>query len=377
MRRTNAEDLIRKTFAHFVEKEVKPVAKEVDEAARFPEDLFQKVARTGAFGIRYPQEAGGAGGNTTLFCIMCEELAKGMMGLAAITAMQCLMGTNFLFRYGTEDLREKYWLPAIKGRMVASFALTEPDAATDLGNVSTTAAKMSDGWVLNGMKTWITNGPQAAFFTVLASTDRSKGLKGLNFFFVPRDTPGVSVSKKFDKLGTRCTEISEVAFKDVRIPWEYMLGQEGTGVSNLTSILAEIRTMTAALSLGLARAALEDSIRYAKERVQFGRPIAQFQAIQMKIAQMAVGIEASKLLTYKAAGLVDQGINCTQEASMAKLFASETACTCADEATRIFASYAYSNEYPVQRYYRDTRFLLYGGGTSEILQINIAREMLK
>lgn len=373
MVRSNAEVLIRKNMARFVDKEVIPRAKEIDDKGEFPMDLFKEMAKMGVFGTRYPKDKGGSGGNTTLFCINCEELARGLMSLGAITAMQCLMGTNFLFHFGTEEMRQKYFLPAMTGEKVACFCLTEPEAGSDLGNVSTIAKRTDDGYVVNGMKTWVTNGPVADFFTVLMQTDPEKKFRGLNFFFVPRDTPGFSCGKPFDLVGTRSTPISEIAFKDCVIPLENRLGGEGRGLTNLLTILAEIRTMTAALALGLQRAALDDSIKYAHERAQFGKTISNYQLIQAKIANMAVDMEASNLLTYKAAHMIDKKMDALKEASMAKYFATEAACRAGDLATRIFGAYAYSMEYSAQRYYRDNRFLLYGGGTHEILQPNIAK----
>jgi alkylation response protein AidB-like acyl-CoA dehydrogenase len=373
MIRSNAEVLIRKNMARFVDKEVIPRAKEIDDKGEFPMDLFKEMAKMGVFGTRYPKDKGGSGGNTTLFCINCEELARGLMSLGAITAMQCLMGTNFLFHFGTEEMRQKYFLPAMTGEKVACFCLTEPEAGSDLGNVSTIAKRTDDGYVINGMKTWVTNGPVADFFTVLMQTDPEKKFRGLNFFFVPRDTPGFSCGKPFDLVGTRSTPISEVAFKDCVIPLENRLGGEGRGLTNLLTILAEIRTMTAALAVGLQRAALDDSIKYAHERAQFGKTISNYQLIQAKIANMAVDLEASNLLTYKASHMIDKKMDALKEASMAKYFATEAACRAGDLATRIFGAYAYSMEYSAQRYYRDNRFLLYGGGTHEILQPNIAK----
>lgn len=368
------EELIRKSFARFADEEIIPKAREMDEAEEFPRWMFDKIAKTGAYGIRYPPAIGGAGGTTTQFCIMVEELARGSMSVAAFTAMQCLMGTNFLFEYGTPEQHERLLKPAIRGEKVASFALTEADAATDLAGVKTTARQDQDSWVINGSKTWITNAPVADFFTVLCQTDKTKGLRGLNFFLMERDTPGLYISKKFDKLGTRATEISELAFSDVRVPLENRLGRESEGVSNLMRILAIIRVMTAALSLGLARAAFDHSKRYAMERTQFGKKIGSFQLVQQKIANMATDIWASNLMVYKAAEMVDRKEKALKEASMAKYFASEVACRAADEATRIFGAYSYSMEYDVQRFYRDCRFLLFGGGTSEILQTIISRE---
>ncbi len=370
-----AEKLLRETFANFVDSELVPIADEIDEKDEFPRDIFKRLADLGAYGIRYPKEYGGSEGTATMFCIICEELARGSMAVAAFTAMQCLMGTNFIFAHGTEEQRQRLFVPALKGEKVAAFALTEPDAGSDLMALSTSAILKDDEYVINGMKTWITNGPYADFFTVLCQTDKSKGPKGLNFFLVEKDTPGLSASPKFEKLGTHGTWTSELALENCHIPLENRLGEEWKGLRNLMQILAEIRVMTAALSLGLARAAYDASFQYAKERVQFKKPIGKFQAIQMKIATMATEIEASRLMTYNATRMIDEGKSCMKEASMAKYFASETACRAADEATRIFGSYGYSMEYPVQRFWRDTRFLLFGGGTSEILQVIIAREL--
>lgn len=373
MIRSNPEEIIRKSMARFVDLEVIPKAQELDKRGDFPRELFQKVADMGVFGIRYPKGRGGAGGNTTLYCIICEELARGFMSLAAVSAMQCLMGTNFLFRYGTDEMHKTYFLPAMKGEKIPCFCLTEPEAGSDLGAVTTTAQKTQGGFVVNGMKTWVTNGPVADFFTVLCQTDPAKKFRGLNFFFIPKETPGVSVSAPFDTLGTRTTKMSEVAFTNVHIPHEFMLGKEGEGLNNLMSILSEIRSMTAALAVGLLRAAMDDSIRYAHERTAFGKTIGEYQLIQSKIANMATDLEAARLLTYRATKMIDGNIPCLKEATMAKYFATEAACKATDEATRIFGAYGYSMEYPVQRYYRDSRFLLNGGGTHEVLQTNIAR----
>ena len=373
MVRSKPEELIRNSIARFVDNELIPKAQEIDEKGEFPKEIFQQLAAMGVFEIRYPKEKGGAGGNCTLFCIICEELARGLMSVAAVSAMQSLMGTNFLFHFGTDELREKYFYPAMKGEKVACFTLTEPEAGSDLGNVATLATRTGNGFIVNGMKTWVTNGPVADFFTVLCQTDPEKKFKGLNFFFIPGDTPGLKCGKPFDVLGTRSTKLCEVAFKDCFIPLDHMLGREGEGLNNLLSVLAEIRTMTASLAIGLQRAALNDSIRYARERAQFGKTISNYQLVQAKVANMATDLEASRLLTYKAAKMIDDKIPCMTEASMAKYFATEAACRAADQATRIFGAYGYSMEYTPQRYYRDNRFLLYGGGTHEILQTNIAR----
>ena len=374
--RSNIENMVRKTMADFVDKEVIPIARDLDDSGKFPDKLFQKLAKMGLLGIRYPKEVGGAGGNTTLYCIAMQELARGLMSLAATTAMQCLMSTNGLYLYGSKKLHKEFLYPALKGEKIGAFQLTEPDAGSDLSAVKTRAEKTSDGYVINGMKTWSTSGPKADFHTVLCQTDSSKGLKGLRFFLVPKDTPGFSFSKPFKTLGTKTSVISEIYFNNCYIPKEYALGKEGKGLDVLLTILSEIRIMTASLALGLHRAALDDSIKYCKERVQFKKPISKYQLIQAKIANMAVNLEAGQLMVDKVTHMIDKGIPCLNNASMAKYFTVESACEASDYAMRIFGGYGYSMEYSVQRYYRDNRFLLYGGGTHEVLQTTIAREIL-
>lgn len=377
MLRSDIETLQRKVMARFVEEEVLPSAREHDESGEFPLDLFRKLADMGVLGIRYPKKDGGSGGNTTLYCISMEELARGLLSLAGTTAMQCLMATDGLYRYGSKRMHEAYFKPAVRGEKIGAFQLTEPEAGSDLGNVRTLATKTKDGWVINGMKTWSTSGPIGSFHTVLCQTDPDKGLRGLMFFFIPADTPGFSHSKRFSMLGTRTTQMSEIYFNNCHVPPEHMLGEPGRGLDVLLTILAEIRAMTASLALGLQRACMHDSIRYCRERIQFGKPIGKYQLIQAKIANMAVNIEASHLMIYKVTHLIDDKTPCLNEASMAKYFATEGACKAADEATRIYGAYGYSMEYPVQRYYRDCRFLLYGGGTHEVLQTTIARQFLR
>jgi len=371
--RSNPEELIRKNIARFVDTEVIPHSQDLDNKGEFPRELFQKLAEMGIFGIRYPRKRGGSGGNTTLYCIICEELARGLMSLASITAMQCLMGTNFLFHYGTDEMQEEFFLPAMRGEKIGCFCMTEPEAGSDLGAITTQAIEVEEGYLINGMKTWVTDGPEASFYTVLCQTNPAKRLRGIGYFLIPRDFAGVSTSPRFECLGTRTTPICEVAFKDVLVPREYRVTPEGQGLTCFLRILAEIRAMTAALGIGLQRGAMDDSIKYAKERTAFGKPISNYQLIQSKIANMATNLEASRLLTYKAAAMIDSGRECLREATMAKYFATEAACSAADECTRIFAGYGYSMEYPAQRYFRDTRFLLSGGGTHEVLKINIAK----
>ena len=372
---TAEEELFRKTVATFVEKEVMPFADELETKGEFPASLIKRAGKLGYFGLRYPAKYGGTETNTVMFCILCEELARGWLSLAMITAMQSLMGTNFIYRFGTEDHKKRLLVPAIRGEKIAAFALTEPGAGTDLESIQTTARKEKDHYILNGTKTWITNAPVADFFTVLAYTDKSKGLKGVNFFLVEKGTPGFSIGKKIDKISVRGGIIAEISFDECRIPLSNMLGKDGEGYPQLQEILAEIRVMTGALSIGLARGALETCIKYSQERKQFGRPIGKFQAIRMKLGKMATELEAARLLVYYAAWLIDKKESCIKEASMAKLFASEMANRVVDEGTRIHGAYGIAEEFPIQRFFRDARFLLYGGGTSEILQLIIGREM--
>lgn len=374
--RSSAEEMVKKTMAEFVDKKVIPIATEYDNRGEFPQHLFKELGEMGLFGIRYPRKHGGSGGTTTLYCTAMQELARGLMSLAATVAMQCLMGTNGLFLYGTRQMHEQFLYPALKGEKMGAFQLTEPDAGSDLSAVRTRAEKTSDGYVINGMKTWSTSGPKADFHTVLCQTDPSLGIKGLAFFLVPSSTPGFSFSKPFDMLGTRTSSLSEIYFKNCHIPFEYRLGQEGKGLNVLLKILAEIRIMTASLALGLHRAAMNDAIKYCKEREQFGRPISKFQLIQAKISNMAVNLEAGQLMVDKVTHMIDNDKECLNLASMAKYFTVESACKATDEAMRIFGGYGYSMEYSAQRYYRDNRFLLYGGGTHEVLQTTISREFL-
>jgi alkylation response protein AidB-like acyl-CoA dehydrogenase len=372
---SDEQELFRKTVAEFVEKNITPEAQKVDEEDSFPHHIFKKIAEMGYFGLRYPEEYGGADADNTTFCIFCEEVAKGSMTLAASSAMQCLMGTNFIHKFGTDEHRERLLRPAINGEKIGTIAMTEPGAGSDLGSIETTAKPDGENWVLNGRKTWITNATVADFFSVLASTDMSKGMKGVNFFLVEKGTEGFEIGRTIEKLGVRGTATTELGFNDCVIPKENLLGVEGKGQEQLLGILGEIRTMTGALSLGLARAALEDSVRYSNERVQFGKPIGKNQAIRIKLANMATELEAARLLVYYASWLVDRKLPYMKETAMAKLFASEMVIRAVDEAFRIHASYGFARDLPIQRYLRDARFLLLGGGTNEILQMIISKEL--
>ncbi|TKJ31477.1 MAG: acyl-CoA dehydrogenase [Chloroflexi bacterium B3_Chlor] len=372
---TEEQELLRSSVADFVDKEVVPSAAQIDEEGRFPDQLFRKVGELGYFGIRYPEEYGGWPGDYVMFALMCEELARGSMTLAGSVAMQCLMGTDFVYRFGTEGQKRRLLVPAIRGEKIGVIAMTESDAGSDLGAIRTTASPDGEGYVLNGRKMWVTNASLADFFTVAAKTDPDAGFKGIDMFLVERETPGVSLGKGIAKMGVRGLGTAELILEDCRVPAENLFGSEGTGFRNLQGILGEIRIMMGSLSLGLGRAALDAAIKYAQERIQFGRPIVKFQAISHRLAEMATNLEAARLLVYRAAWLLDQGQRDMRLASMAKLFASEMANHVADNACRIFGSYGFAMEYDAQRYFRDARFLLLGGGTSEVLRGIIAHEM--
>ncbi len=369
---TEQQRLVRETFVRFCDEKIKPVAAEIDEAHQYPRALMDQLGELGFFGLRYPEVAGGSGLDFVTYCLAIEQIARGSLSLAAAAAMQSLMGTHFLFRLGTPDIHQRLFEPALRGEKIGAICITEPDAGSDLSAIATSAVPRDDGYVLNGQKMWITAAPIADYFNVFARVGQEKEL---SIFLIERDAPGLLVGKKIEKMGVWALPTSELIFDDCFVPATSRLGDEGEGESELRKILAQIRIMTGALALGVARAALTDSVAYAAERQQFGRPINRFQAIQHKLAEMNTNLEAATGLVYRAAWLYDTGQAHISEASMAKLFATEAATDICDQATRIFASYGFAMEYPVQRYFRDIRFTLFGGGTSEILKLIIAKEM--
>ncbi|MBU0755811.1 MAG: acyl-CoA dehydrogenase family protein [Planctomycetes bacterium] len=364
------QQAIQETFHRFAKEKLKPNAAAIDEKAEFPAEYFRAVGELGFFGMRYPEEAGGSGNDVVSYCLAAEELAYGSLSVAAACAMQSLMGTYFLHRFGTKEQKKDLFAPALEGSKIGTICITEPDAGSDLSNISTTARAEGDGYVLNGRKMWITQAPVADFFTVFANFEDK-----LNIFLVTRDNPGLVVGRNIEKMGVKASVTSEVGFEDCRVPGDALLGEPGKGAGCLREILDEIRVMTGALAVGCGRAALEDSLAYANKRVQFGKPIAKFQAVKLHLAEMAMDLEVARRFVLYAAWRSDQGLDNTKEAAMAKLFASETGLKVCDKAARIFASYGYAMEYPIQRYLRDIRFTLIGGGTSEILKLIIAKEI--
>ncbi|MBN2125421.1 MAG: acyl-CoA dehydrogenase family protein [Deltaproteobacteria bacterium] len=377
MNLTQDHQFFRDQIARFSDDRIRPAAAEIDAQDEFPRVLFQELGKLGYFGIRYPDESGTANPDAVMFSIYAEEVARGSLALAASCMMQSLMGTDFLYRFGTPEIKERLFKPAMRGEKLGVIAFTEPNCGSDLAATETTAKEDGKGFVLNGAKMWITNAPFADFFTVVATTDRGLGLKGLNFFLVEKGTEGFSVGRKLEKMGAHGSWASEIVFEECRIPRDHLLGERiNKGVVYLGQILGEIRIMMASLALGLSRAALEEAVRYARERRAFGRAIGKYQLIQEKIARMATELEASRWLLYRACSLKDKGLEYAREAMMAKVHASEAALMCVDEARRIHGAYGYSREYPIERLFRDAGFLLYGGGSHEILTLNIAREIM-
>jgi len=375
-RLSEEQQAFRRAVAKFVDAEIVPVADDLDAKGEFPVALFKRIGELGYFGLRYPEAYGGAAADMVTYCLWAEELARGSMSVAAAACMQSLMGTHFVFKYGSEEQRQKYLVPAVRGEKIGTFALTEPNAGSDVGNITTLAEKRGDHYVLKGTKTWVTSAPVADFLTVAAKTSPERGMKNIALFLVDRHAmPGVTLGKRIEKMGVRASDTGEINLEDVRVPAANLLGGETGGIEKVGGILSEIRVMTAALSLGLARAAYDAALKYSRERVAFGKPIGEHQAIAFKLADMLAALHGARLQTYHAAWCLDQGLPVTREAAMAKLVASEMANRVADEASRIFASYGFAMEYPVQRYFRDARFLLLGGGTSEILRVIISKDL--
>ena len=376
IRLTAEQEEFRKTIARFVDAEVAPAAETIDERAEFPTALFKRLGELGYLGLRYPEKYGGGEADMVTYCLFAEELARGSLSVAASAAMQSLMGTYFIYKYGSEALRQRYLVPALRGDLIATFALTEPNAGSDVANIATRAVRRGGGYVLRGTKTWVTSAPVADLLTVAAKTSDERGLKSIALFLLDRAAMrGITLGKSIEKMSVRGSVTGEILLEDVEVSAEHLLGGETGGVEKIGGILSEIRVMTAAISVGLARAAYQAALAYARERNAFGKPIAEHQAIGFKLADMLTSLHAAILVTYQAAARLDAGATITREAAMAKLFASETAVRITDEAARIFASYGLAMEYPVQRYFSDARFLLPGGGTSEILRVVIGREL--
>ena len=370
------QQLLKQTVRDFAEAELRPHSREWDEKQEFPREVFTKLGELGLMGVVWPTEYGGSGMSTLDYAVVIEELSRVDAGVALSVAAHNSLCSGHIYLAGSEEQKKKYLTPLAKGEKIGAWGLTENSAGSDAGGTKTVAVKDGDHWVLNGSKTFITNGRLADVAVAMAVTDKSKGKKGISAFVVERGTPGFRAGKKEDKLGVRSSDTSELVFEDCRIPAANLLGAEGMGFIDTLRILDRGRIGIAAFSLGIAQAALEASMTYARGRKQFGHAIADFQAIQFKIADMAVKVDAARLLCHRAASLRDAGKEHTTESSMAKLYASEIAVEVALEAIQIHGGYGYIKEYPVERYLRDAKLGTIGEGTSEVQRLVIARELL-
>ena len=374
---TDEQKQLRKSVREFAEDEIAPHVMEWDESSHFPSEILPKLAEMGLLGVIFPEEYGGAGLGYVEYATVIEELARVDGSVGLFVAAHNSLCSNHIYKFGSEEQKRKYLVPLAQGKKLGAWSLTEPEAGSDAGGTRTTAVRDSKGWILNGSKTFTTNGTYADICVAMAVTDKSKDSHGISAFILEKGTPGFRPGKKENKLGMRASDTSEIIFTDCRIPGENLLGPEGEGFISSLKILDGGRISIAALGLGMAQGALEAATRYAKERKQFNQPIADFQAIQFKLADMATQVEAARLLVYQAAWLADQkNVRFTREASMAKYFAGEVAVHVASECVQIHGGYGYIKDYPAEKYYRDSKLCTIGEGTSEIQKLVIARQLL-
>lgn len=361
----------------FAEAEIAPHVMEWDETQHFPVELIPKLAELGLMGVIFPEEYGGAGLGYIEYAAIIEELSRvdGSVGISV--AAHNSLCSNHIYTFGTEEQKRKYLVPLAQGQHLGAWGLTEASAGSDASGTRSTAVRQNGGWIVNGSKNFITHAIHADTCVAVASTDRSKGSKGITAFIFEKGMKGFAPSKKENKLGLRASETASVVFEDCYLPDENRLGAEGEGFIQAMQVLDGGRISIAALAVGIAQGAYESAVRYAKEREQFGKPIAEFQAIQFKLADMATQIEAARLLMYRAAYLKDQGKKVTKESSMAKLYASEVSVRVSEEAIQIHGGYGYTKDYPPEKYWRDSKLCTIGEGTSEIQRLVIAKQLLK
>jgi len=376
-RLTEEQELIRKNMREFAVKNVDPIAAEIDENSRHPAELFQKLAEGDWMGIPIPQEYGGAGSDYLTHIIAVEELARSCASTGFTVSIHVGIACMLINLFGNEEQKKKYLIPLAKGQHMGAFVLTEPGAGTDVMAATTTAAKDGDDYVLNGTKTFISNGPLADTYIVFCWTDKAAGRKGMSSFIIPKGTPGLKPGEHFKKMGLRSSQTSEVVFKDCRVPKANLLGQEGGGMPMAMTGFDHGRVGIAAQSVGILQAALDESIRYSKERVQFGGPISRQQAIAWMIADMATDLNAARHLTYHAAWLKDQKLPFSKEASMAKLYASEKAMHHTIKAVQIHGGYGYMKGQKVERLMRDAKITEFYEGSSEAQRMVISGNVLR
>jgi hypothetical protein len=373
---TPEQQHLRKTVRAFCEAEIKPHVMEWDESQTFPDQVFRKLGELGVLGAVFPEELGGTGYSYVDYSLVMEELARVDPSVALCVAAHVSLCTNHIYLAGNDEQRQRYIPKLASGEWIGSWALTEPESGSDAGGTHTRAVRDGDCWVINGSKTFTTNGQVADVCVVMAVTDRAASSHGISAFLVEKGTPGFRPGKKENKLGMRCSPTNEMILTDCRVPASQLCGKQGEGFVDALRILDGGRISIAALAVGIAQGAYEASLRYSKQRKQFGRFISEFQAIQHKLADMATDIDASRLLTQRAAWMKDSGQNVNKESSMAKLFASETAVRVADEAVQVHGGYGFLKDYPVEKFYRDVKLCTIGEGTSEIQRLVIARQLL-
>ena len=373
---TDEQQQLRRTVREFAEAEIRPHVMEWDEASHFPEELIPKLADLGLMGVIFPEDYGGVGLGYIEYAIAIEELARVDGSVALSVAAHNSLCTNHIFKFGSEEQRKKYVVPLAQGKLLGAWSLTEPEAGSDAGGTRTTAALKDGHWVVNGSKTFTTNGHHAGVCVGMAVTDHDLGHRGISAFIFERGTPGFRPGKKENKLGMRASETSEVIFQDCKLPPSQLLGKRGEGFVNSLQILDGGRISIAALAVGIAQGAFEAALGYSKERRQFGKPISSFQAIQWKLADMKTQIEAARWLTYSAAFAADAGKPNTQLSAMAKLYAAEIGVRVANEAVQVHGGYGFIKDYPAEKYYRDIKLCTIGEGTSEIQRLVIARQLL-
>jgi butyryl-CoA dehydrogenase len=374
---TDEQQLIRDAVREFAETEVTPLAAELDRDHRFPHELLPKLAEMNLMGMPYPEKEGGAGADYVSYVIAIEEISRACASTGIILSAHTSLATWPISKFGTQAQKDQYLHDMASGRRLGAFALTEPGAGTDAAAGTATATLHADGYALNGSKMFITNAPYAEVYVVFAKTDPERGTRGMSAFIVEKDTPGFAVGEAEHKLGIRGSSTPPIYFTECRVPKEALLGGEGDGFKIAMQTLDGGRIGVSAQALGIAQAALDASVAYAKERVQFGKPIANLQAIQWMIADMAMEIDAARLLVYRAASCVDNGRPYSTEGAMAKLFASETASRVAGKAIQIHGGYGYTESYPVERNYRDAKITELYEGTSEVQRMVIARSALR
>lgn len=368
---------IKMSVREFAEGEIAPHVMEWDESQHFPIELIPKLAEQGLMGVIFPEEYGGAGMGYVEYATIIEELSRVDGSIGISVAAHNSLCSNHIFTFGTEEQKQKFLVPLAQGKHLGAWGLTEPSAGSDASGTRTTAVRDNGGWKVNGSKNFITHAIHGDTCVAVAVTERSKGNKGITAFIFEKGMEGFAPAKKENKLGLRASETASVVFDDCYVPDENRIGKEGEGFLQAMQVLDGGRISIAALAVGIAQGAYESAVRYAKERQQFGKPIAEFQAIQFKLANMATELDAARLLMYRASFLKDQGKKVTKESAMAKMFASEMSVRVCEEAIQIHGGYGYTKDYPPEKYWRDSKLCTIGEGTSEIQRIVIARQLLR